>query len=297
MKTGFIGLGVMGTPMALNLLSAGTDLIVWNRSPESAETLRAAGAEVAAGIDELFRKSQVVILMLATDAVIDAVLERDTPAFAERVAEHVVIHMGTTTPTYSKALEADIGAVGGRYVEAPVSGSRRPAEEGQLVAMLAGDADVVKEVRPLLTPMCREAVVCGAVPNALLMKLAVNIFLITSVTGLAEAAHFADRQGLDMGLFKTVVDAGQMASGISRIKSAKLVERDFSVQAAISDVLKNNELVAEAARQAGIASPLLDACHALYAETENLGFGREDMAAVVRAFEARTEAISLPFGD
>ena len=297
MKTGFIGLGVMGTPMALNLARAGTDLIVWNRSPESADTLRTAGAEVAADVDEVFTTARTVILMLATAAVIDTVLGRGIPGFAERVAGHVVIHMGTTAPEYSKALEADIRAAGGHYVEAPVSGSRRPAEEGQLVVMLAGDADVVEEVRPLLKPMCRETVVCGAVPNALLMKLAVNIFLITTVTGLAEAAHFAARQGLDMGLFKAVVDAGQMASGISRIKSGKLVERDFSVQAAISDALKNNRLVAEAARHAGIASPLLDACHALYAETESLGFGREDMAAVIRALEARTEAISLPFGD
>ncbi len=297
MKTGFIGLGVMGMPMALNLARAGTDLIVWNRSPESVERLRAGGAEVAADVDAVFGKARTVILMLATEAVIDTVLQRGTPDFAARVAGHVVIHMGTTAPAYSKALEADIRAAGGRYVEAPVSGSRRPAEEGQLVAMLAGKADVVEEVRPLLTPMCREMVVCGAVPNALLMKLAVNIFLITSVTGLAEAAHFAGRQGLDMGIFRAVVDAGQMASGISRIKSGKLVERDFSVQAAISDVLKNNRLVAEAARQAGIASPLLDTCHALYAETENLGFGREDMAAVIRALEARTEAISRPFGD
>ncbi len=297
MKTGFIGLGVMGMPMALNLARAGTDLIVWNRSPESVERLRAGGAEVAADVDAVFGKARTVILMLATEAVIDTVLQRGTPDFAARVAGHVVIHMGTTAPAYSKALEADIRAAGGRYVEAPVSGSRRPAEEGQLVAMLAGKADVVEEVRPLLTPMCREMVVCGAVPNALLMKLAVNIFLITSVTGLAEAAHFAGRQGLDMGIFRAVVDAGQMASGISRIKSGKLVERDFSVQAAISDVLKNNRLVAEAARQAGIASPLLDTCHALYAETENLGFGRQDMAAVIRALEARTEAISRPFGD
>jgi 3-hydroxyisobutyrate dehydrogenase len=297
MKTGFIGLGVMGTPMALNLARAGRDLIVWNRSPESVERLRAAGAEVAADVDAVFGKARTVILMLATDAAIDTVLGRGTPDFAARVAGHVVIHMGTTAPAYSKALEADIRAAGGRYVEAPVSGSRRPAEEGQLVAMLAGGADVIEEVRPLLTPMCRETVVCGAVPNALLMKLAVNIFLITSVTGLAEAAHFAGRHGLDMGVFRAVVDAGQMASDISRIKSGKLVERDFSVQAAITDVLKNNRLVAEAARQAGVASPLLDACHALYAETESLGFGREDMAAVIHALEARTEAISLPFGD
>ncbi|MGO4198678.1 NAD(P)-dependent oxidoreductase [Rhizobium sp. YAF28] len=297
MKTAFIGLGVMGTPMALNLARAGTDLTVWNRSPESAERLRAAGAEVAADVDAVFGKARTVILMLATEAVIDTVLGRGAPDFAARVAGHVIIHMGTTAPAYSKALEADIRAAGGRYVEAPVSGSRRPAEGGELVAMLAGEAGVVDEVRPLLMPMCRETVVCGAVPNALLMKLAVNIFLITSVTGLAEAAHFAGRQGLDMGIFKAVVDAGQMASDISRIKSGKLVERDFSVQAAITDVLKNNRLVAEAARQAGVASPLLDACHALYAETENLGFGREDMAAVIRALEARTEAISLPFGD
>lgn len=297
MKTGFIGLGVMGTPMALNLARAGRDLIVWNRSPESVERLRAAGAEVAADVDAVFGKASTVILMLATDAAIDTVLGCGTPDFAARVAGHVIIHMGTTAPAYSKALEADIRAAGGRYVEAPVSGSRRPAEEGQLVAMLAGEAGVVDEVRPLLAPMCRETVVCGAVPNALLMKLAVNIFLITSVTGLAEAAHFAGRHGLDMGVFRAVVDAGQMASDISRIKSGKLVERDFSVQAAIFDVLRNNRLVAEAARQAGIASPLLDACHTLYAETESLGFGREDMAAVIRALEARTEAISLPFGD
>ena len=297
MTTGFIGLGVMGTPMALNLARAGTNLIVWNRSPESAETLRTAGAEVAADVDEVFVKARTVILMLATAAVIDTVLGRGTAGFAERVAGHVVIHMGTTAPEYSKALEADIRAAGGRYVEAPVSGSRRPAEAGQLVAMLAGDADVVEKIRPLLRPMCMETVVCGAVPNALLMKLAVNIFLITTVTGLAEAAHFAAQQGLDMGLFKAVVDAGQMASGISRIKSGKLVDRDFSVQAAISDVLKNNRLVAEAARQAGIASPLLDACHTLYAETESLGFEREDMAAVIRALEARTEALGQSFAD
>ncbi|MBW9050969.1 NAD(P)-dependent oxidoreductase [Rhizobium mesosinicum] len=297
MTTGFIGLGVMGTPMALNLARAGTDLIVWNRSPESAEQLRAAGAEVAADVDAVFCKAGTVILMLATEAVIDTVLGRGTPDFAARVAGHVVIQMGTTAPAYSKGFEADIRAAGGRYVEAPVSGSRRPAEEGQLVAMLAGEASVVEQVRASLMPMCREVVVCGAVPNALLMKLAVNIFLITSVTGLAEAAHFAGRQGLDMGVFRAVVDAGQMASGISRIKIGKLVDRDFTVQAAIADVLKNNRLVAEAARQAGIASPLLDACHALYAETESLGFGREDMAAVIRALEVRTEALGQPFGD
>jgi 3-hydroxyisobutyrate dehydrogenase len=196
--------------------------------------------------------------------------------------------MGTTSPAYSQGLETDVRAAGGRYVEAPVSGSRVPAENGELVAMLAGEQDAVATVRPLLAPLCRETFLCGPAPNALLMKLSVNLFLITQVTGLTEAFHFAGRQGLDGRLFLDVLDAGPMASAVSRMKAPKLLDRDFGVQAAALDVLKNNRLIAEAARATGLASPLLDACHALFEETVSLGHGGEDMVAVLRAIEART---------
>ncbi|MEW2515667.1 NAD(P)-dependent oxidoreductase [Streptomyces sp. NPDC046870] len=288
MHVGFIGLGVMGRPMALRLASAGTPLVVWNRTPERAEPLRAAGAEVAADVGEVFARAEVVLLMLADEAATDEVLGRGTPGLAARVAGRTVVHMGTTSPEYSHALETEIRAAGGRYVEAPVSGSRVPAEQGQLVAMLAGEEAAVAAVRPLLAPVCREAFACGAVPGALLMKLAVNIFLITQVTGLTEAFHFAERQGLDRRLFLDVLDAGPMASAVSRMKAPKLRERDFSVQAAALDVLKNNRLIAEAARKARIASPLLDVCHALFEETVAQGYGGEDMVAVLRAVETRT---------
>jgi 3-hydroxyisobutyrate dehydrogenase len=199
-----------------------------------------------------------------------------------------IVHMGTTAPSYSRGLEADILAAGGRYVEGPVSGSRIPAENGELVAMLAGDPDAASALRPILAPMCREVVDCGAVPNALLMKLAVNLYLITMVTGLTEAFHFAERHGLDLERFTAVLDAGPMASNVSRVKASKLLRSDFSVQASITDVLKNNRLVAEAARAAELASPLLDVCHDLYGATVELGHGDDDMVAVVRAIEART---------
>ncbi|MER6681576.1 NAD(P)-dependent oxidoreductase [Streptomyces olivaceoviridis] len=288
MHVGFIGLGVMGRPMALRLATAGTPLVVWNRTPERAEPLRAAGAEVAADAGEVFARAEVVLLMLADEAATDAVLGRGTPGLAARVAGRTVVHMGTTSPEYSHALETEIRAAGGRYVEAPVSGSRVPAEQGQLVAMLAGEEAAVAAVRPLLAPVCREAFGCGAVPGALLMKLAVNIFLITQVTGLTEAFHFAERQGLDRRLFLDVLDAGPMASAVSRMKAPKLRERDFAVQAAALDVLKNNRLIAEAARKAGLASPLLDVCHTLFEETVAQGYGGEDMVAVLRAIETRT---------
>jgi 3-hydroxyisobutyrate dehydrogenase len=288
---GFIGLGTMGTPMALNLVKAGTPLLVWNRSSAKCGILAEAGAAVAKDPAEIFARCQALILMVTDGAAMDAVLGRGDCAFGGRIKGRTLISMATTAPGYSKALEADIRAAGGSYVEAPVSGSRQPAETGQLVAMLAGQPEDVASVRPLLAPMCRDAIACGPVPNALYMKLAVNLFMITMVTALAEAAHFAERYGLDLARLAAVLDAGPMASDLSRIKAAKLVTQDFAVQAAIRDVLKNTQLIAAAAREAGIASPLIDACNSLYGETQSLGLGGADIVAVIRAIEERTAAL------
>lgn len=290
-SVGFIGLGLMGEPMARNLLRSGTPLVVWNRTRAKCESLEDAGAAVADDATEVFARCETVILMLLDGTVVDAVLERHSPAFIERIQGHTLINMGTMTPDYSKALAAEVRGAGGRYVEAPVSGSRKPAEAGQLIAMLAGEADDLVRVRPFLSPMCREAFVCGDVPSALHMKLAVNLFMINMVTGLAEAMHFAEAHELDLGQLTRVLGSSPMASDVSRVKAAKLLAHDFAAQAAIANVLYNNRLIAEAARAAGIASPLLDVCHALYAETEALGLGGDDMVAVIHAIEARTALI------
>lgn len=294
---GFVGLGVMGHPMALNLARSGQPLVVWNRTPDRTEALRAAGAVVAPSLDALFEQAQTVILMLANEGAIDAALGRGTPAFAARVRGHTLIPMGTTSPAYSRDLCAEVLAVHGRYVEAPVSGSRKPAEAAELVAMVAGgDGADVTRVCELIRPMCKASFACGAVPNALSMKLSVNLFLITMVAGLAEATHFARENGVDLAQFHAVLDAGPMASSVSRMKLPKLVQRDFSVQASIGDVLMNTRLIADAARQSGLASPLLDASLALFSETESQGWGAEDMVAVVRALENRTQALAHPPG-
>ena len=290
-KIGFVGLGVMGQPMALNLAKAGTRLVVWNRSPAAADPLREAGATVAVSVEEVFERTRIVILMLVNETVLDEVLRRGTPDFAKLVAGHIVVSMGSNPPDYSRGLAADILAAGGRYVEAPVSGSRKPAETAQLVALLGGDADTVVEVRPLLAPMCRETILCGPVGNALLMKLTVNLYLCTMLAGLAEASHFAERNGLDLETFQAAIDSGPMASDLTRVKIPKLIARDFSVQAATADAFNSTKLIVEAARAVGMASPVLDVCRTLYGESVELGNGRLDMVSVVAAIEARTEAL------
>jgi len=288
---GFIGLGLMGEPMALNLLRASTPLVVWNRSPAKSAVLAKAGALVARDLQDVFQRCEVVILMLRDAEATDTVLGRRGGTIQARVDRRTIINMATSSPCYSMSLETDIRAHGGQYVEAPVSGSRKPAEAGQLVAMLAGAADVVASVQPLLAPMCRKTVDCGATPNALIMKFAVNLFMICMVTGLAEAMHFARSYDVDLGTLVTVLDASPMASDVSRVKAAKLAACDFAAQAIILNVLENTALITEAARTARVASPLLDICHALYAETDALGKKDLDMVAVISAIEQRTAAI------
>lgn len=288
-QIGFIGLGTMGEPMALNLRRAGQPLMVWNRTPERTASLREAGAVVAADVGDVFEHCNTVLLMLENEGATDAVLGRGTEAFTRRVDGHCVVSMGTTSADYSFHLAQDIATAGGCFVEAPVSGSRKPAEAGQLVGMLAGPPEEIERLRPLLAPICKQLFDCGPVPAALQMKLAVNTFLITMVTGLAEAAHFAARHGLDMGSFADILNAGPMASDVSRVKIDKLRSRDFSRQAGISDVLKNSRLVVEAAKAAGTAHPLMEICLGLYESTEVMGYHEQDMITVIRAFESEAD--------
>jgi 3-hydroxyisobutyrate dehydrogenase len=279
--------------MASNLARAGMPLVVWNRTPGRVELLRALGAEPLPSPAAVLRRAEVVVAMLADEAALDETLGRGSAGFAVAIAGRTIVHMATTSPEHSRGLAVDIRAAGGRYVEAPVSGSRGPAESGDLIAMTAGDPDVLAGVHPLLAPMCREVVACGAVPNALLMKLAVNTFLITMVSGLSEAFHLADRFGLDPHLFRRVIDAGPMASRVSVSKAAKLVAGDWAADAAIADVAKNCRLITDAARHSRLPSPLMEVCQELFATAADSGLGESDMAAVIETLASRT---AMPAG-
>lgn len=279
-RVGFLGLGHMGEPMAANLLRAGVPLTVWNRTPGKAAEL---GAEVAASPAEVFERCAVVIAMLANGGALDEVLGRRGASFGVEISGRTLINMGTVAPAWSRRLYDDVRAAGGHLVEAPVSGSRVPAQEGTLVAMLAGETGPVQEMVPLLEPLCASTVHCGDVPRALELKLAVNVYLIAAVTGLAEAMRFADSRGLDRSLVRGVLDAGTMASPLSRVKAAKLVDGDLRPQAAVRDVLYNNRLILDAARASGAAMPLLGVCASLFARALELGHGGDDMVAVIEA--------------
>lgn len=280
MNIGVVGIGTMGQPIASRLLRAGHHLIVWNRTIARCQPLIERGAELAASIDDLCQRADVVLLVLLHEQAIDEVLGRDDPAFCRRVENRTFVLVSTTSAEYSLALESDIRAGGGHYAEAPVSGSRVPAEQGRLIGMIAGETDVVECVVPLLQPVCRQVFQCGQVPAALRMKLAVNHYLIGMVTALAECVHAAQAVGVDLNLMRQILDAGPMASEVSRGKLARLVEQNYAPQAALRDVATIAELVEHQAGTANLHVPLIAACASLYRRAVDHGFGDQDMIAL-----------------
>lgn len=294
--TGFIGIGLMGQPMAVNLARSELPLKVWNRTPEKLEPAIAAGAVPVRDVEEIFASCEAIFLMLSTSEAVDTVLGRGNASFRKRVSGKLIINTATVRPEYSVALAAEIRSAGGRYVEAPVSGSRQQAQERRLVAMLAGEPEDVDNARTLLSHTCKECFDCGPLPGALKMKLAVNLFMIVMVTGLVEAFHFAERAGIDLPTLREILAASPMASNVSQVKAHKLATRDWAPQAALADVLKNTDLVGEATVAAGAAAPLLRTCGELYARASELKLGAFDMVAVNAAF-ARLAAASTLAGD
>lgn len=285
-KIGFIGLGVMGLPMAANLARAGYPLMVWNRSPKDLQSLGDAARITQAGSpDAVIGACEITILMLVDQQAIDAVLERGAADFADRVRGRTIICMSSVTPQYSEALAREITRAGGRYIEAPVSGSRGPAEAGELVCLIGAEAALVADVSPILSAMCSSLIHCGRAGQGLRMKLAINLYLTAMLAALAEAANFARLAGVSGQGFLDALSAGPMNSAFATLKLSRMIARDFSLQAAVSDAYASTRLIAGEARRVGASTPLLDVSSALYGEAAAAGDPRADMASVLIALE------------
>jgi 3-hydroxyisobutyrate dehydrogenase len=279
-ELGFIGLGTMGAPIALNLVRAGQPLVVWNRSASSCAPIVAAGAAAAASVDEVFERCELVFLMLADGVALDSVLGRGDAGFSARAAAHVIVNMATVPADYSASLGRAIETAGGTYVEAPVSGSRKPAELGALVAMVAGERQAAERVSVVLGPACRKLVYCGPVPGGLLMKHATNLLLIPSMVALAEAAAYARQAGLPLDAFGEILLSGQMANDLLRAKVPKLLAHDFTPQASVGNVLASANAALAAVESVNGAHGMIGAARQRLVEACDEGLVAQDVLAL-----------------
>ncbi|KAJ6024610.1 hypothetical protein N7540_005407 [Penicillium herquei] len=279
MRLGFLGLGVMGSPMARNLAKK-YPLMAWNRSPAKYATLKQAGAvSFAETPAKVVENSDIIFLMLFNDAAIQSILDAD---FKRALPGKILVNTSSVSVKFSKFFDKEIRDAGGQFLEMPVSGSKVPAENGQLVGMMAGDPDLAEKIKPFVEPITRSAVYCGPIGSGLKAKYAANTLLITLTVGLAEAMNLAKAQGLDLEAFGKVVEAGPMASAYSDIKIGKMLNEDWSPQAAIKDCYNSTQLIQSAAVSANTQSPLMDVCGKLYAQAMDAGLGEEDMIAIAK---------------
>ncbi|WP_265570041.1 NAD(P)-dependent oxidoreductase [Sphingomicrobium nitratireducens] len=282
-RPGLIGLGTLGEPVARHLLAANPELVVWNRSPEPAARLGEAGATVALDPVALAESCDTIFLVLSTEQAADEVLQRDEHGtIGLDIEGRTIVQLATVSPDHSEALEVAVKAAGGAYVEAPVSGSRVPAERGELVAMIAGSHAAKARVLPLFDPFTAKVIDCGDVPGGIAMKLASNVMLVPLMLGIVESMAFAKRAGLDLAVFGEMLKSGQMASPILKVKVDKILSGDWSPQAQMDNVVTSGGDAVALAHRLGMADTLLERALAYVDAACEEGLDKEDVVAVFK---------------
>lgn len=292
MKIGLIGIGVMGEPMARNLHKAGHSVIAYSRTLSRCDGLRSLGVTVAETAEQLIELSDAVILMVPSHAEVDVAMKRKADgSIAAPVKGKTIILMSTVAPAYSAALGSSLEAAGARYIEAPVSGSKQPAETAQLVILAAAaEPGHINDVQPLFDAVGKKTVRCGVVPTAMRMKLANQLLLIAYFEAITEATHFAAGIGLNTAQFLEMAQAGPLANDVLRMKAPKMLAGDFAQQAPIRHVAKDIGLVCEEAAQRGIWVPVAELNRTLFSAAMQQGQSQDDVVGVVKILEKGQQA-------
>lgn len=280
---GFLGLGIMGAAMARNCLRAGHDVMVWNRTAQATEPLAAAGAKVAATPARAAAHGDVIILMLTDPEACQAVLFGPDGVAESLGPGKTVINMSTISPAYARQAAAAVRETGADYVDAPVSGSKKPAEEATLVILAGGNETTIAAVEPVLLAMGKKVARCGEAGMGSTMKITVNFLLGAMAEGLAETVRLGEALGLSRNALLDVVMAGPMANDLYRLKDPMFRADDYPAQFPAKHMAKDLRFAQEAATAAGAATPTLGALAGLYRKLVDAGLGDADFAAVIKA--------------
>jgi 3-hydroxyisobutyrate dehydrogenase-like beta-hydroxyacid dehydrogenase len=281
--TGFIGLGLMGGPMAANLARAGFPLTVWNRTTEKSEPLRAVGAEVAPDAAAVAAGCDVLITMVSDDAALEDLLfgsGRVAPALR---AGAVVVDMSTTSPGCMESLGARLAELGARLVDAPVFGSTEPATTGDLWAVVGAETDDLTRVRPQLDAMCGTVFHLGPVGSGSLMKVSGNLVVTGMIALLGESLTLGTSGGLDARQMLDVLTAIDFTSPLWNGKGSLVVDEDYAPRFPLRHALKDVRLARSVAASHGLDLRVVAGAEEEYAAAAGAGHQDEDVMAVVHA--------------
>ncbi|QNE38132.1 NAD(P)-dependent oxidoreductase [Hymenobacter sp. NBH84] len=274
-QLGWIGLGTMGNPMSGRLLAAGYPVAVYNRSKDKEEALRAAGATVAESPAALVQQADVVFLMVSDDQAIRDLFTGPDGLLQAPASGKLLINMSTVSPGISEEMASLSQQKGHTYLDAPVSGSVKQAETGQLVIMVGGDKPAFQQAQPLFEHLGKLALHLGPTGNGNRAKLAINILLGIYTQGLAETFLFAQQHGLQLEDMQTIIANGALGNVFSKIKGEAIMAENFQAAFALKHLAKDLRL----AKAEGLNTPLGEVVHDTFQQAEP-ALGEEDVIAI-----------------
>jgi len=283
LKIGFIGLGIMGNAMARNLVKAGFDLTVWNRTADKCRGFAELGTTVSATPRQVAEASDITFAMLADPAAAEAVCFGDDGVAAGISAGKGYVDMSTVSPETALSVAAAIRNRGGQFLEAPVSGSKKPAEEGTLVILTAGDRELYDRSLPALEKMGKKVMFLGEVGQGACMKLVVNMVMGGMMTMLCEGLALGKVSGLRASDLLDVLDAGALSNPMFRMKGPQIVQGNFSTAFPLKHMQKDLRLALGLAGQKGQPLYTAAAANECFKAALGLGHGDDDFSAVSRA--------------
>lgn len=282
MKIGFLGLGIMGSGMVRNLLKAGHEVTVWNRSPDKCTAFAAEGARVGTSPRAVVAANAVTFAMLADPAAARAVALGPDGAVAGAGVGHDYVDASTVDAATAQTIAAAITASGARFLEAPVSGTKKPAEDGTLIFLAAGDAGLYETVAPLLDVMGKKRLFLGAVGQGARLKLVVNMIMGSMITALGEGLALAGKSGLDGAALLDVLAAGAMACPMFAGKGPNILAGNFAPAFPLKHQQKDLRLALALGDELHQPLPVAAAVNEAFKSAIAQGLAEADMSAVAK---------------
>jgi 2-hydroxy-3-oxopropionate reductase len=288
LKLGFIGLGIMGTPMAQHLLAAGNTLFVNTRS-KLPQALVDGGATVCTTAQGVAEHADIVFLMLPDTPDVEAVLFGDTGVAKGLSKGKVVVDMSSIDPMATKGFAKKINALGADYLDAPVSGGEVGAKAASLTIMVGGAPAVFERVKPLFELMGKNITLIGGNGDGQTCKVANQIIVALNIAAVGEALVFASKAGADPAKVRQALMGGFASSRILEVHGERMIKRTFNPGFRIALHQKDLNLALQSARTLNVALPQTAGAAQLMQSCAALGHGQADHSALVRALEAMAQ--------
>jgi 3-hydroxyisobutyrate dehydrogenase-like beta-hydroxyacid dehydrogenase len=281
MRIAFLGLGIMGRPMASNLAKAGHEVTVWNRTPGQ----DVEGAKTAASPADAARGAEVIWMCVADTNAVESVLFGPQGVNESLSDGQIIVDSSTISPAATRRFAERVAAKGVQYVDAPVTGSKVAAEGGTLIFIVGGEEATIEKLKPLFAATGKKIFRMGETGKGEAAKLAMNLQIAVIYEGFAEALTLATKLGVDAETMLPLIEASMVRSGVVDYKAPFVLKRDFSANFPLRLMRKDIRLALEAAKEARVKLPALETVEEIYDLAIEDGNENLDYAATITLLE------------